>query len=63
MDNKKQKLPPWVTIDENGAHHFDIPMLMKDAGIPDNPHNREMATQAAAEILKGFYPDTPQTIV
>ena len=49
----------FIWLDPQGNLHMDIPTLLRQFGLPDNPATREIARQAALKAVRDVLPDAP----
>jgi len=54
-------LNSWAWI-EGEELHFNIPKLLEVMGCADTPENREVATEAAAQVLRDLFPEIPHYV-
>ena len=49
----------YIWVDPQGNLHIDIPTLLRQVGLPDNPATREIARQAALKAVRDVLPEAP----
>ena len=49
----------YIWLDPQGNLHIDIPTLLRQVGLPNNPATREIARQAALKAVRDVLPEGP----
>ncbi len=49
----------FIWLDPQGNLQIDIPTLLRQVGLPDNPATREIALQATLKAVRDVLPEAP----
>ena len=49
----------FIWLDPQGNLQIDIPTLLRQVGLPDNPVTREVACEAALKVFRDVLPNAP----
>ena len=52
----KERLGPGAWRDEEGAVHFDLVEILRYAGLPDCPENREILAKVICDFAADTHP-------
>jgi len=55
-DQVKQRLNPWLWVDENDDLHISLPGLLNALGWPDTAGTRALAERLARETVEELMP-------
>ncbi len=56
------EVPAYLSVDEGGRLHFDVPTFIREAGLTDTPATREDVTAIAGAVLRDWWPGIPVEI-
>lgn len=54
--------PAWLSVTPGGILEIDVPLLLREAGLPDTPEIRDQVAKIGLQVVRELWPEVPACI-